>query len=122
MTHAIRICLVAVAAATSVALPASAQRPAEFLTPAIAAKSIMDGRPWSAQTSDGRQMQATFNPDGTASMKGPMPFPMSATWKIKGSEICLEPSFGGSKCLRFRPAPGGFEGWLGDKLDLKLTR
>ena len=67
MTHAIRICLVAVATATAVALPAEAQRPAEILTPATATKAIMDGRPWSAQTAEGRQMQATFNPDGSAS-------------------------------------------------------
>ena len=106
----------------AIALPANAQLPPGFLPPAAAVKVIMDGRPWSAQTAEGRQMQATFNPDGTASMKGPMPFPMSATWKVKGEEICLETSVAGTKCLRFRPVPGGFEGWNGPKADITLKR
>lgn len=93
-----------------------------FLTSAQVSRFIMDGKPWSAQASDGKRLTITLNRDGTGSAQGPMPFAMSVTWEAKGETICIQTGPGGTKCVRFRRVPGGFEGWNGNLLDLKLTR
>ena len=121
MTSRSSLGLAALLCAAAVVTPAVAQLKTAFLAPQQAARAIMDGRPWTATTAEGRQMQATFNADGTASMRGPMPFPLSASWQIMGQDICLATAMG-TKCLRFRPAANGFDGFIGDKLDLRLTR
>lgn len=102
---------------------AIAQIPAPaFLAPEQAVRIVMDGRPWSAQSADGKNLTITLNKDGSGSAKGPMPFPLSISWEIKGQDICLNVGPGGVKCVRFRPIAGGLEGWKGNQLDLKLTR
>jgi hypothetical protein len=114
--------LLATALSSITVTPTTAQQPAEFMTPQQAIKGVMDGRPWLATTAEGRDMQATFNADGSASIKGPFPVPMSGSWVVKGQDICLTVSMAGTKCLRFRTVAGGFDGWVGGKPDLTLRR
>ena len=111
------------AAAIAGASPAAGQSPApEFLAPTQAVRVIMDGRPWSAQVSDGKNLKITLNKDGTGSAQGPMPFALPVSWEIKGDAVCLHVGPAGTKCVRFRQVAGGFEGWKGNQVDLKLTR
>lgn len=106
---------------TSVATPAAGQNP-QFLAPAQAVQVLMDGQPWSAQAANGRNIKITLNKDGTGSAQGPMPFPLSVSWEVKGEAVCLNVGPAGTKCLRFRKVADGFEGWLGNQVDLRLTR
>ncbi len=110
-----------------VSVPAAAQtaqtgQGGDFPAPAQVAKSLIDGRPWKVSSADGNSGSLTLNPDGTGSMKGPMPWALSSSWEIKGREICISVSIGGTKCLLFRQVAGGFEGWRNNKVDIKLSR
>ncbi len=98
----------------------AAQGPA-YLQPQKAAAILADGAPWSADAPNGRSFKITLNKDGTGSIKGPMLFSLSVSWKVKGDTMCLNNTMM-SKCLRFREIPGGLQGWNGDAPDLKLTR
>lgn len=120
----LKLSAVAVAAAAfGAARPVAAQSTvSSFLAPQQAVGVIMDGKPWSAKSGDGRNLTITLNKDGTGSTKGPMPFALSVSWEIKGEAICLHVGPAGTKCVRFRQVAGGFEGWNGNQLDLKLTR
>ena len=91
----------------------------EFLPAGQAAKLLSDGRPWAA-AKDGRNARLTFNPDGTGSFEGPVTMPTS--WSVKGQEICIDLSFAGTPCLRFRKIAGGLLGYKGSAEDLRLTR
>lgn len=51
-----------------------------------------------------------------------MPFALTVAWEIKGEAVCLSLGPAGTKCVRFRQVAGGFEGWNGSQVDLKLTR
>lgn len=99
----------------------AAQPAAPFLPPDVAVARLVDGRAWSATTGDGKRMSVTFNRDGTSSLSGPMPLAIQATWVAKGEAICLSGPMG-AKCLRFRQIAAGYEGWLGDKLEMTLAR
>lgn len=103
--------------------PVAAQTTApSFLAPAQAVRIIMDGQPWSAQSADGKNLKITLNKDGTGSAKGPMPFALTVAWEIKDESVCLTLGPAGTKCVRFRQVAGGFEGWNGSQVDLKLVR
>jgi hypothetical protein len=104
---------------TLITSPVAAETPA-FLAPKDAVSAIMDGRPWSATTSGGRQAQITFNKDGTGKFEGPIT--LSTSWTIKGEDVCLSISIAGTKCLRFRPIADGYEAWQNDRIDLTLRR
>lgn len=93
---------------------------ASFLTPAQALEAVIDDKPWSVVTSDGKRAQLTLRKDGGGRFEGPIT--VSAAWEVKGEEICVRLSLAGTKCLRFSPAPGGYEAWQAGKLDLTLTR
>lgn len=121
--YPLRTVVVAAASLSCFAEPAIAQSPAPpFLAPEQAVRIVMDGRPWSAQSADGKNLTITLNRDGTGSAKGPMPFALAISWERKGQEICLNVGPGGVKCVRFRQVAGGLEGWKGNQLDLRLTR
>ncbi|MGC5841126.1 hypothetical protein [Mesorhizobium abyssinicae] len=48
--------------------------------------------------------------------------PESGTSKSSDvDQICISGKRG-TRCLRFREAPGGLQGWDGDKPDLKFSR
>lgn len=83
---------------------------------------IADGQPWTGLVADGKRATITLNKDGTGSLKGPMPMALSIAWQIKGPDVCLDISIAGTKCLRFRQVAGGFEGWAGNAVDMKLSR
>ncbi|GLU29897.1 hypothetical protein Brsp01_51300 [Brucella sp. NBRC 12950] len=83
--------------------------------------TLADGHPWSAKAPDGKTLKVTLMKDGTGSMRGPMPFTLSVTWAVKGETVCFSGKMG-TKCLRFREAAGGLQGWDGDKPDLKFSR
>lgn len=121
LVAAIRQCTTAATVATlgMASAPALAQ---QFLRPADAVRLIMDGRPWSAQASDGKTLKITLNRDGTGSAQGPMPFALSVSWEVKGEDVCLHIGPAGTKCVRFRQVAGGFEGFAGGRLDLTLQR
>jgi hypothetical protein len=100
---------------------AQAQTPG-FLPPAQAIRLIADGRPWTAQSAEGKTMKMTLNKDGSGSAQGPMPFALPISWEVKGEAICLNVGPAGTKCVKFRQVDSGYEGWNGSKLDLKLRR
>lgn len=107
----------------AVLCPAAAQPSApSFLPPAQAVRLIMDGRPWTAQSTDGKTMKMTLNKDGSGSAQGPMPFALPISWEVKSEAVCFNLGPAGTKCVKFRQVGNGFEGWNGAKLDLKLTR
>ncbi|MEK1933386.1 MAG: hypothetical protein AAAC47_27135 [Pararhizobium sp.] len=112
-------------AVVSVALLASSPSFAEegqaFLPPQRAAAVLADGVPWSALAPDGKTLKFTLRQDGTGSIRGPLPFSLSVTWTVKGDAMCISGKMG-VRCLRFREAPGGLQGWDGDKPDLKFSR
>ena len=120
MIRALRIAVSAFIAAGT--MPAAAQiAPQAFLAPTQVVKFLMDGRPWLVEASNRPRAKMTLNADGTGSFEGPGTIPMS--WEIKGQDICLNLRIAGVRCLRFRQvAGGGFEGYLGQTLDLKLSR
>ena len=93
---------------------------ANFLTPAQALEAVIDDKAWSVVTSDGKRAQLTLRKDGSGRFEGPIT--VNASWEVKGEEICVRLSLAGTKCLRFSPAPRGFEAWQAGKLDLTLTR
>lgn len=92
----------------------------EFLPPAQAARLLIEGQTWSALTSSNREAKVTFNKDGTGRFEGPMT--LTTSWEIKGQEICLSISIVGTKCLRFRQTSRGLDGYVGQTLDLRLSR
>ncbi|RWI57072.1 MAG: hypothetical protein EOR16_15885 [Mesorhizobium sp.] len=83
--------------------------------------TLADGRPWTVNAPDGKKLSFTFNADHTASIRGPLPVPLSITWFVGGDELCLATPKG-AKCLRFQQVPGGLQGWDDDKKDMKLVR
>lgn len=93
-----------------------------FLDPKQAASEIADGRAWAARTGDGKDVTITLNGDGTGTVKGPMPFPMSVAWQVKGEAICLALGPAGRKCIRFRRIDVGYQGWNEAGPDLILRR
>jgi hypothetical protein len=112
-------------AAVSIAIVASSSSFAKdgqaFLPPQSAATVLADGQPWSALDPDGKTLKFTLRPDGTGSIRGPLPFTLSVTWEVKGDAMCISGKMG-TRCLRFREVPGGLQGWDGDKPDLKFSR
>jgi hypothetical protein len=94
----------------------------EFLPPAQAIKLIADGQPWTGLAGEGKRMTIVLNKDGTGSMRGPMPMALSVSWRIQGPEVCMDISIAGTKCVRFRQVPSGFEGWSGNAVDMRLSR
>lgn len=86
-----------------------------------AAVILADGTPWSADAPNGRSFKLTLNKDGTGSIRGPLPIPLSTTWAVKGDALCISNRMI-SKCLRFTEIPRGFQGWEDGKLDLKISR
>lgn len=98
-----------------------AQEGKPFLPAPQVASILADGQPWSALAPDGKTLKMTLKKDGTGSIKGPMPFALSVTWTVKGEAVCFNGKMG-IKCLRFSETAGGFQGWDGDKLDLKFSR
>jgi hypothetical protein len=102
-------------------MPSAAQSSAPgFLPTAQVVKVLADGRLWSAEAENRPRARMTFNSDGTGLFEGPGTMPMS--WEIKGQDVCLNLRIVGVRCLRFRQVAGGFEGYLGQTLDLKLSR
>lgn len=119
MIRALRIAVSALIAAGT--MPAAAQNATQgFLAPSQAVKVLMDGHPWLAEATNRPRAKMTLNADGTGLFEGPGTFPMS--WEIKGQDICLNLRIAGVRCLRFRQVAGGFEGYMGQTLDLKLSR
>jgi hypothetical protein len=101
-------------------VPANAfAKPGEFLAPAEAVKVIMDGRPWSAVSGEGRRATLTLNRDGTGTFEGPIT--LSISWEVKGQNVCLYLKVD-TLCVRFRPVAGGYAAYEGEKLDLTLSR
>lgn len=91
----------------------------EFLAPTEAVKVIIDGKPWSALSGEGRSATITLNRDGTGTLQGPIT--LSISWEVKGHDVCLNLKVD-LLCLRFRPIAGGYAGYKGQKLDLTLSR
>ncbi len=112
--------LTAAAAAILASIPAFAAERA-YLPSQRAAAILADGTPWSAYAPTGRSFKLTLNKDGTGSIRGPLPLPMSTSWAINGDALCITNRMI-SKCLRFTEIPGGFQGWEDGKLDLKISR
>lgn len=110
-------------AAVAIIVPAQtgAAQDQTYLAPQAAAATLADGAPWSAKAANGRTFKLTLNKDGTGRIRGGLPFPMSVKWSVKGDAVCLTGTMI-SKCLRFRAMPGGFQGYVEDKPDLKLSR
>jgi hypothetical protein len=107
-------------AAFAIAASALASEPSHaqgFLPPTQAISLLMDGRPWSAETGDGMHGKVTLNKNGTGDFEG-----MPTSWSVQGDDICLHNAFAGTRCLRFRKVAGAFEGWLGNAVDLHLSR
>jgi len=113
--------LAALCGALLAASTALAQDGKPFLPTQQVAAVLADGQPWSALAPDGKTLKVTLKKDGTGSIKGPMPFTLSLTWGVKGDAMCINGKMG-TKCLRFRQVAGGFQGWDGDKPDLKFSR
>jgi len=91
-----------------------------FLLARDVVRAIADGRPWKGAAADGPSVRITLNKDGTGTFEGPLT--MTISWQIKGEDFCIDVRIGGTKCLRFKPAAGGYEGYAGNKLDLTLKR
>ncbi|TIX66692.1 MAG: hypothetical protein E5V30_24755, partial [Mesorhizobium sp.] len=108
----INVPLVAASIAILTGGAAFAAQDQAFLSPQRAAAVLADGRPWSADTPDGKTLKFTLKKDGTGSIRGPMPFTLSVSWSVKGDQICIAGKMG-TRCLRFREAPGGLQGWDG---------
>lgn len=92
----------------------------EFMSAVQAARFLADGRPWTATLPEGKTARLTFNPDGTGSFEGPVT--LSSGWSVKGSQFCVDMSFAGKRCLRFKPIKNGLQAYQGDTADLRLTR
>lgn len=113
--------LVVAAMAVLAVIPTFAADEQDFLPAQTVIAAIPDGAPWSAEAPNGRTFKLTLNKDGTGSIRGPLFFSLSTKWEMKGDAMCLSNTMI-SKCLRFREIPGGFQGWEGDKPDLKFSR
>lgn len=116
-TH-LRLTMTMGAILASISIAAAEQA---FLPPQKAVAILVDGVPWSADAPNGRSFKLTLNKDGTGSIRGPLPIPLSTTWAIKGDALCISNRMI-SKCLRFTEIPGGFQGWEDGKPDLKVSR
>lgn len=100
-------------------LPTPAEEVRDYLPVQRATELIADGAPWSAVSPNGRNFKLTLNKDGSGSLRGGLD--LSVSWTVKGEALCLNGTLM-SKCLRFQQIDGGFQSWLGDKPDLKLSR
>jgi hypothetical protein len=109
-----------VLASNAVSSPLAQAQAPDFLPANQAVKAMMDGRPWNGLTSEGRRAKFTFNKDGTGTFEGPIT--MSISWEQKADAVCLNLRMAGTKCFRFRAIAGGFEGYIGNKLDATFTR
>jgi len=119
MKNALRITMAIV---TMLASSASFAAVDQAYVPAQRAAAILaDGQPWSALAPDGKTLKFLLKRDGTGSIKGPLPFTLSVTWTVKGDTMCINGKMG-EKCLRFKEAPGGLQGWDGEKSDLRFSR
>jgi hypothetical protein len=111
--------MISILLAMAFAAAAHAQSPG-FVSAGDAMQRLADGQPWAALTPEGRRAAIVFANDGTGQFRGPLT--LSLTWRVVGETLCLDISIFGRKCLRLREVPGGYQGWLDDKLDLTLTR
>lgn len=103
------------------AYPSFADDSKVYLSPQKATAILADGKPWLSSGPDGKPLKLTLNKDGTGSINGPMPFKLSVKWFIEGETVCLN-GLMGTKCLRFQEIAGGFQGWEGNKPEMKLAR
>lgn len=90
------------------------------LAPAAAVATLADGKPWLARPQSGPEARLTLNPDGTGRFEGPMSF--SASWAVKGRDICITVGPLATKCLQFRRVAGGLEGLAAGRPDIVLVR
>jgi hypothetical protein len=107
-------------ATLAILLSASSVQSAEFLAPRQALKVLADGQPWAAQTANGPSATITLNKDGTGTFQGP--FTLGISWEVQGDNVCLNLSIAGQKCVRFVAIDGGFDGYVDNKVDIRLTR
>ncbi|EJL52516.1 hypothetical protein PMI09_03824 [Rhizobium sp. CF122] len=113
--------IVVAAIAMLAASPSLSAQGQAFLSSPKAAEILADGAPWSALAPDGKTLEFILKKDGTGSIRGPLPFTLSITWTVKDDAMCISGKMG-TRCLRFREAPGGLQGWDGDKPDLRFSR
>lgn len=99
---------------------ADAQHNGVFMPPRQAIEVLMDGQPWNARSSSGRNARITLKQDGTGTFEGPVTF--SIKWEVRGQDICLILGFPGTKCTRFQPVQNGYAGFVNGKLDLTFSR
>lgn len=92
-----------------------------FLQPQKAAEILTDGVAWSASSPTGRSFELTLKKNGSGTIRGALPVPLTVGWSVKGDAFCISGTMM-SKCLRFKQIPGGLEGWEGNKPDLTLRR
>ena len=116
-----RFLLGSVAISILAAGPVSAAKSPVYLPTQKAVAIVTDGLPWSAEAPNGRSFELTLNRDGTGSIRGVLPFTLSTAWTVEGDALCISNTMI-SKCLRFTEIPGGLQGWVGDKPDLKVSR
>jgi hypothetical protein len=100
------------------ALVVAAPQPGLAERPALL---VADGLPWKSTAPDGRKMNITFFPDGTAKMKMGI-ISRNLTWQETEDGICLIGTPRGDACMRLEPTAGGFVGYKGETQMMTLTR
>jgi len=100
---------------------ALAEETRQFISAKQAAEQLGDGKAWSAVDPDGTKLKLTLAPDGTGSVRGPIPIPMSVTWGVEGDQLCLTTKMG-KRCLRFTRISGGLQGWENNQLGMRFRR
>jgi hypothetical protein len=71
------------------------------------ATQVADGQPWSMTTDDGRSVELTLFPDGTAQMRAGI-MTMRPTWTATTNGLCLDGMMG-KRCMTLKKVKGGFD-------------
>jgi len=76
--------------------------------PQVLANALITGKTWKWSVPDGKHGDLTFNPDGTALLRGPIT--KTIKWRVADDAFCL--SMGlilGTKCLTATAVASGFQ-------------
>lgn len=84
-------------------------------------KSLVDSKPWHTITDDGREVNLTFKPDGSAVIKlGIMSHALS--WDATADGLCLRGTPKGDVCMHLEKIKNGYVGFKGKDAVMTFTR
>jgi hypothetical protein len=83
--------------------------------------TLADGKAWTMQTPEGKNVQVTFLPDGTGKMKAGF-MGMGLKWREDGNLFCMKPGFMKERCSEMRAVQGGYDTYIDGKKVGSLRR